>query len=80
MSDLISRDYLLDTIDVMIVGHKSAGDVYDMVEDAPAVEAIPISFIKSMIDLAKRVNAFEYAENLQYLLDDWKEQEERKEE
>ena len=42
MSELISRDYLLDTISSMIAYHNSASDVYDMVEDAPTVDAIPV--------------------------------------
>lgn len=35
-------DKLLDILDVMIVGHKSASDVYDVVDRMPTVDAVPV--------------------------------------
>lgn len=42
MSRLIDADKLLDILDVMIVGHKSAGDVYDVVDSMPTVDAVEV--------------------------------------
>ena len=39
---LIDADKLLDILDVMIVGHKSASDVYDVVDSMPTVDADPV--------------------------------------
>ena len=39
---LIDADKLLDILDVMIVGHKSASDVYDVVDSMPIVDAVPV--------------------------------------
>jgi len=39
---LIDADKLLDILDVMIVGHKTASDVFDVVEDMPTVDAVPV--------------------------------------
>lgn len=35
-------DKLLDILDVMIVGHKTASDVYDVVDSMPTVDAVPV--------------------------------------
>lgn len=35
-------DKLLDILDVMIVGHKSASDVYDVVDSMPTVDAVEV--------------------------------------
>ena len=35
-------DKLLDILDVMIVGHKSASDVYDVVDSMTIVDAVPV--------------------------------------
>lgn len=35
-------DKLLDILDVMIVGHKSASDVYDVVDRMPTVDAVEV--------------------------------------
>lgn len=40
---LIDADKLLDILDVMIVGHKSASDVYDVVDSMPTVDAEPVT-------------------------------------
>lgn len=42
MPRLIDADKLLDILDVMIVGHKSASDVYDVVDSMPTVDAEPV--------------------------------------
>lgn len=42
MSRLIDADNLLDILDLMIVGHKSAGDVYDVVDSMPTVDAVEV--------------------------------------
>lgn len=42
MPRLIDADKLLDILDVMIVGHKTASDVFDVVEDMPTVDAEPV--------------------------------------
>ena len=39
---LIDADKLLDILDVMIVGHKSASDVYDVVDSMTIVDAVPV--------------------------------------
>lgn len=40
---LIDADKLLDILDVMIVGHKSASDVYDVVDSMPTVDVDSVS-------------------------------------
>lgn len=42
MSRLVGADILLDILDLMIVGHKSAGDVYDVVDSMPTVDAVEV--------------------------------------
>lgn len=42
MSRLVGEDILLDILDLMIVGHKSAGDVYDVVDSMPTVDAVEV--------------------------------------
>ena len=42
MSRLIDADKLLDILDAMIVGHKSASDVYDVVDSMPTVDVEPV--------------------------------------
>ena len=37
---LIDADNLLDILDAMIVGHKSASDVYDVVDSMPTVDPV----------------------------------------
>lgn len=39
---LTDVDKLLDILDVMIVGHKSASDVYDVVDSMPTVDAVEV--------------------------------------
>ena len=46
MSRLIDADKLLDILDVMIVGHKSASDVYDVVDSMPTVDAVEVTRCK----------------------------------
>ena len=46
---LIDADKLLDILDVMIVGHKTASDVFDVVEDMPTVDAVPVRHGKWII-------------------------------
>ncbi len=42
-------DKLLDILDVMIVGHKSASDVYDVVDSMPTVDAVEVVRCKDCI-------------------------------
>ena len=37
---LVDADNLLDILDAMIVGHKSASDVYDVVDSMPTVDPV----------------------------------------
>ena len=46
---LIDADKLLDILDVMIVGHKSASDVYDVVDSMSTVDAVEVVRCKDCI-------------------------------
>lgn len=43
------------------------------ISEQPTVDAIPISFIKELIDLSRNVGADHHAESLEILLADWEE-------
>ena len=78
MSELISRDYLLDTISSMIAYHNSASDVYDMVEDAPTVDAIPVEWLKQFRNSLDNLSECKLMEAIDTIVDAYKA--ERKEE
>lgn len=44
------------------------------IENAPTVEAIPIEWVEDVISLARKVGAFDYAEDLENLIKDWREE------
>lgn len=46
---LIDADKLLDILDVMIVGHTSASDVYDVVDGMSTVDAEPVVRCKDCV-------------------------------
>lgn len=46
------------------------------IQEQPTVDAIPISFIKGLIDLSRKVGADHHAESLEILLADWAERKE----
>ena len=48
-------------------------DIFDVLE-APTVEAIPIACIEEIISLARTVGATRYAEELEVLIEDWREE------
>lgn len=54
-------------------GIHTAMEARDEIDYAPTVDAIPISFIKSLIDLSRKVGADHHAESLEILLADWAE-------
>lgn len=51
--------------------------VFRLIRSAPTVEAIPISFIKELIDLSRKAGADRHAESLEILLADWSERKEK---
>lgn len=48
----------------------------DEIDRMPTVDAVPISFIKGLIDLSRKVGADHHAESLEILLADWAERKE----
>lgn len=52
-------------------------DIKKVVDDAPTVDAIPISFIDELIELSRKVGADHHAESLEILLQDWAERKEK---
>lgn len=59
--------------------HGSRGGIvlWSDIEKALTVDAIPISFIKELIELSRKVGADHHAESLEILLRDWEERKER---
>lgn len=54
-------------------GIHTAMEARDEIDNAPTVDAIPISFIKGLIDLSRKAEADHHAESLEILLTDWEE-------
>ncbi len=50
--------------------------LYEEIENAPTVEAIPIEWIKEVICLAEKTGFTDYAYKLNVLLSDWAERKE----
>lgn len=51
----------------------------ELIDSVPTVEAIPVEWLQGVIDMAKRVYADGFAESLELMIEDWRE-EQRKEE
>lgn len=75
---LIDADLLEDKVDVADANDNGIHEVleyvrYSHIEDAPTVEAIPVSFIKEQI---KQTGDYEESWNYQALIDKWRNQNE----
>ena len=70
---LYKEDWITNT------GIEKQGVWKDQIDAMPTVDAIPVEWIENIIAMAKKVYADKFAESLELMIEDWRE-EQRKEE
>ena len=83
---LINKERLLEDLrERSSLDWDDEGEEYGMllsriiIDEQPTIEAIPVEWIENIIAMAKKVYADKFAESLELMIEDWRE-EQRKEE